>query len=417
MAKVFVMNDSVEYLLQDLLSQCVQRHASDLHLVPDESPALRIEGLLVKLERPALSGGHVDALAQHLLAVSGAVGLDQKGSADGAFSGPCEEKGKGEGARFRFSVFRRQGHLAVAIRRLEDRIRNLGELGMPESLYQLADLRDGLVVVCGPTGSGKSTTLAALIDRINRTRAAHIITLEDPVEYLHRPARCLVNQRQIGADAPSFNDALVASLRQDPDVILVGEIRDLATIRTAITAAETGHLVFTTVHAGDCAGTIERLVAVFPAEEQEAVRRQLAMVLRAVVSQHLLSTVEQESSPHDAGTGRTMSAGIPAGLSQERRRVVATEIMLGTPAISNLIATGKPAQIYSVMESGQAAGMQTLEQDLARLCVKGLISEATATAMARNVQVLHDRLDVARRKRFGGHGMADHKAKGGGGRG
>jgi len=402
------MKDAVKNLLNDLLSRCISQDASDLHLAPDEPPSLRVEGLLVRLDQPALSGPQVEELARHLLNVSGADGLDEKGSADGAFSFP---EGAG-GSRFRFNVFRSQGQLAVAVRRLEDRLRSLGELGMPESLYQLADLRDGLVIVCGPTGSGKSTTLAALIDRINQTRPAHIITLEDPVEYLHRPARSVVNQRQIGTDAPSFNDALVASLRQDPDVILVGEIRDLATIRTAITAAETGHLVFTTVHAGDCAGAVERLVAVFPAEEQDAVRRQVALVLRAVVSQHLLPILEQDTAMQDTGSIRSLPAVVPSGLPQERRRIVASEIMLGTPAISNLIATGKAAQIYSVLESGHAAGMQTLEQDLARLCANRLISEATAFAMARNVQVFRDRLALARRKRGDGdHDMADHKSR------
>ena len=190
--------------------------------------------------------------------------------------------------RFRFNVFRRQGHFAVAFRRLEDRFRTLVELGMPESLYQLSGYPDGLVVVSGPTGSGKSTTLATLLDRINQTRQCHIVTIEDPIEYLHAPKQSLINQRQIGSDVGTFNDALVASLRQDPDVILVGEVRDLATIRTAIGPAETGHLVLTTVHASDCVGAIERLISVFPADEQPGMRKQLSLVLRTIVTQHLL---------------------------------------------------------------------------------------------------------------------------------
>ena len=180
-------------------------------------------------------------------------------------------------------------------------------------------------MVCGPTGAGKSTTLATLIDRINQTRRCHIVTIEDPIEYLHRPAQSLVNQRQVGSDTSSFNDALVASLRQDPDVILVGEIRDLNTIRTAITAAETGHLVFTTVHAGDCVGAVERLVSVFPADEQSGIRRQLSMVLRAVIAQHLLVA---------DGAGGAQDGS-------RRSRVVASEVLMNNSAIANLIATGK----------------------------------------------------------------------------
>jgi len=270
--------------------------------------------------------------------------------------------------------------MSIALRRLEDRFRPLEELGLPQSLYSLCDLRDGLVIICGPTGSGKSTTLATLLDRINRTRAGHIVTIEDPIEYIHRPAKGLVNQRQVGLDAPSFHDALVASLRQDPDVVLVGEVRDIETIRAAIIAAETGHLVFTTLHAGDCVGAIERLVSVFPEGEQEGVRRQCALALRAVVAQHLLP-------PADADGGRT--------------RVAASEVLQVTPAVANLIAAGHTSQIYSLMESGQAVGMQTLEQDLARLWVGGRISEQAAVACARNVRTLHDRATLLRAKSHG----------------
>jgi twitching motility protein PilT len=292
---------------------------------------------------------------------------------DGAVSGP-------NNTRFRFNLFRRQGELAVALRRLEDTFQTLAELGLPQSLDALCNLRDGLVILGGPTGAGKSTTLATLLDRINRERACHIVTIEDPIEYIHRPQKALVNQRQVGLDAPSFNDALVASLRQDPDVILVGEVRELATIRTAITASETGHLVFTTVHAGDCVGVIERMISVFPAEEQDGMRRQLGLVLRAVVAQHLLPSIGAE--------GRA-------------KRVVASEILTVTPAVANLIATAKSSQIYSSMESGQSQGMQTLEQDLARLCVAGKISEATAAARARNVGVMRDRIAMMRKRGMG----------------
>ena len=271
-----------ESVLAGLLAECVRLDASDLHLAPGLAPYFRIHGILEPHEKlPPVTPEEVNALAAELGHAFDRTALERTGSLDGAVSAT-------DGTRFRFNVFRRQGQLAIALRRLEDRFRSLTELGMPESLYQLCDLPDGLVVVAGPTGAGKSTTLASLIDRINRTRRCHIVTIEDPVEYIHAPLLSLVNQRQIGVDTSSFNDALVASMRQDPDVILVGEIRDLATIRTAITAAETGHLVLTTVHAGDCVGAIERLVSVFPADEQAGIRRQLSLVLRAVISQHLL---------------------------------------------------------------------------------------------------------------------------------
>jgi twitching motility protein PilT len=274
----------------------------------------------------------------------------------------------------------------VALRRLEDRFRSLAELGLPDELYRLCDLSDGLIVVAGPTGCGKSTTLATMLDRINQTRPCHMITIEDPIEYLHTTSKALVNQRQVGTDTSGFYEALVASLREDPDVILVGEIRDLNTIRTAIVAAETGHLVFTTVHASDCVGTIERLVSVFPADEQDGIRRQLSLVLRAIIAQHLL--VADGSTPN----GHTNGWHGPAEAAPPRRsRVVASEILMANPAVANLIATARSNQIYSAMETGAAGGMQTLEHDLARLWVAGKISETTAVAMARNPSILRER--------------------------
>ncbi|MFZ4767128.1 MAG: type IV pilus twitching motility protein PilT [Roseimicrobium sp.] len=363
--------------LDGLLAACIAQDGSDLHFSPSLPPHIRIHGALAPLVGEAVySGAEIERLAKELLRRMGERKITEmpSGSIDGALTSVA-------GVRFRFNVFRRQGEMALALRRLEDRFRTLADLGLPGSLLPLCDLRDGLVIVSGPTGAGKSTTLATLLDYVNRTRRGHIITIEDPIEYLHKPVQCVVNQRQVGLDAPSFNDALVASLRQDPDVVLVGEIRDLDTIRTAITAAETGHLVFTTLHAGDCVGSIERLVSVFPSDEQDGIRRQLSLVLRGIVAQRLLPAVANGHAP---------------------RRVACSEILMNTPAVANLIATGKSAQIYSSMETGASHGMQTLEQDLARLWVAGRISEVTASAMARNQNVLRERAANLRALRNGG---------------
>lgn len=354
--------------LTELLDTCVRLGASDLHLSTGLRPILRRHGELEPLaDQPPIEEREMHRIADELLA--GHIADWAKGSVDGACTGPAA-------SRFRFNVFRRGGQFAVALRRLEDRFRSLAELGLPDALYSLSGLRDGLVIVSGPAGAGKSTTLATLIDRINQTRACHVVTIEDPVEYVHTSAKSLMHQRQIGLDAPTFNDALVASLRQDPDVILVGEIRDLPTIRTAIVAAQTGHLVFTTLHAGDGPQAVERLVSVFSEEEQEAVRRQLAIVLRAVIAQHLLPVIDGADGPS---------------------RTAVSEVLMVTPAVANLIASGRSAQIHSAIEVGGNAGMHTLEQDLARLWVSGRITEAAAIALARDVQAVRDRAAQLRR--------------------
>lgn len=356
--------------LRAVLRAMVQMQASDLHLVPDQYPLVRTAGQLHPLAgEERLTAEDMRAITAELLNLGDRKHLESAGDADGAIT--CD------GVRYRFNVFSRGRELCVAIRRLDDRFRSLAELGMPESLYTLCDLPDGLIVVAGPTGAGKSTTLAAMIDRINRTYNSHIITIEDPVEYVHPPAKSLVNQRQVGVDCGSFYDALVASLRQDPDVILVGEIREINTIRTAITAAETGHLVFTTVHAGDCVGVIERLVSVFPAGEQDGVRRQLALVLRAVIAQQLLLADGPQAQ---------------LGATGRRRRVALSEVLLINPAVANLIATSRSAQVYSAMEVGGMQGMQTFEQDLARLLVDGIISETTAFSFTKSPAVLKERI-------------------------
>jgi len=366
-------------LLNALLAQTEQADASDLHLAPGRAPQLRVHGELQPVlqengdssepQAIALSAESVEAIAVTLMNPGHQRSLEERGSADGACSSPS-------GSRFRFNIFRRQGGLAIVLRRLEDRFRTLAELGLPDDLYKLAELQDGLVVVSGATGSGKSTTLATLLDKINRERHCHIITIEDPIEYVHVPKLAQINQRELYTNVPDFNEALVASLRQDPDVILVGEIRDLKTIRTAITAAETGHLVYTTVHAGDCVGTIERLVGVFPADEQDGIRRQISLVLRAILNQQLLPTVVRDG---------------------KKGRIATSEILINTPAVANLIAMGKSSQIYSSMETGRSVGMQTLEQDIARLWTSGRINEQTAIASCRNVPVMRERAAMLRR--------------------
>ncbi len=374
---------SGETLLHRLLDHCSATGASDLHLGAGEWPFFRNRGRMVRDENfTRYEADDIRAIAVAMVGDSVDDQLSARGAIDGSLTGR-------DGSRYRFNIFTSAGVLAIALRRLDDMIRPLTELGLPDSLYSLADLRDGLVIVSGPTGSGKSTTLATLIDRINRQHQSHIITIEDPVEYLHPSQQALVHQRQLGIDCPSFHDALVASLRQDPDVILVGEIRELETIRIAITAAETGHLVFTTVHAGDSVGVIERITSVFPAEEQPGVRRQLALVLRANISQKLI-----------VADGPAVTADEKRGSNEVKRRVIASEIMRVNPAVANLIASGKSQQIYSVIESGTSAGMQTLDQDLARLMKEGLISERTAMAYAHNPAIVADRFARMRQRRI-----------------
>ncbi|MEM6470311.1 MAG: PilT/PilU family type 4a pilus ATPase [Planctomycetota bacterium] len=374
--------DDAEGRLHQLLDHCVNVGASDLHLGHGELPFFRNRGRMLRADKfDRVDSAQIRQFALVMVGPNLDDQIERRGAVDGSLTGR-------DGSRYRFNVFISSGVLAIAIRRLDDQIRPLKELGLPDSLYSLADLRDGLVIVSGPTGSGKSTTLATLIDRINRQHQSHIITIEDPVEYLHPSQQSLVHQRQLGVDCPSFHDALVASLRQDPDVILVGEIRELETIRIAITAAETGHLVFTTVHAGDSVGVIERLTSVFPAEEQAGVRRQLALVLRANISQKLI-----------VADGPAVVADEQRGTTEVKRRVIASEIMRVNSAVANLIASGKSNQIYSSIESGTAIGMQTLDQDLARLMKQRLISERTAMAYAHNPAIVADRFARMRQRK------------------
>lgn len=352
---------SLDPLLAGLLDQCVRRGASDLHLSAGAPAYARVGGELVALAGDAVAPEAAAEAIASLLAEGQQRILEATGSVDVGFSLPG-------GERFRGHVFREQRGPALAARRLEDRFRSLAELNLPPVLAGLADLRDGLVLFTGPTGSGKSTSLATLLDRINRERACHILTIEDPIEYLHTGRRSLIRQRELHHDVGSFAEAVRASLREDPDVVLVGEMRDADTMRAAITVAETGHLVFSTLHCGSAVGAIDRLVGAFPAGERESLCQQLSMTLRAVVAQHLL--------PATDGRGR----------------VPAVELLMVTHAVANLIRSHKSEQIRNAIETGGESGMQTLEQSLAALVAARRISPATARAATGDQRLLDQRL-------------------------
>ena len=338
------------YSVDSLLEQAVALGASDLHLTAATPPVARVHGDLVQLEGcPILDADTTRSLLYRILTTEQQKRLEIDRQLDFSYGVPGL-------ARFRVNVYVQRETLAAAFRVVPHELKTLEELGLPPGLKMFAELPRGLVLVTGPTGSGKSTTLAALIDEINRTRAEHIITIEDPIEFLHRHKRCIVNQRELGPDATSFADALRGALRQDPDVILLGEMRDLETISTALTAAETGHLVFGTLHTQSAPGTIDRIVDVFPAAQQDQVRTQIAGTLQGVVTQSLVPTAD--------GQGR----------------VAALEILLPDDAIRNLIRQAKVEQIYSYMQTGSRTGMQTMEQALADLTVRQVITPTDALA-------------------------------------
>src|ERR671937_442488 len=346
------------YSIDDLLEQMVARSASDLHLAVGAHPVVRVRGRLEPLQEIApLTGDVNQQLLYRILSTEQQKQLEINRQIDLAHSIPGL-------ARFRVNVYWQREALGAAFRLIPNEIKTLEELGIPSSLHVLTDRPRGLVLVTGPTGSGKSTTLAAILDEINRSRAEHILTIEDPIEFVHRHKRCIVNQREIGPDAPSFAEALRAALRQDPDVILVGEMRDLETISTALTAAETGHLVFGTLHTQSAPSTIDRIIDVFPAEQQEQVRIQIANSLQGVVTQALLPTAD--------GSGR----------------VPALEILLPDDAVRNLIRQGKVEQIYSVMQTNTSRGMQTMEQSLADLIQRHVVTVETGLSRSSRPQQL-----------------------------
>jgi len=345
--------------IDELLEHMVARDASDLHVTVGTPPVIRVRGEIARVDEYApLTQEETQDLLYRILSSEQQKNLEIKRQLDFSHSIPGL-------ARFRVNVYFQRESIGAAFRLIPAEIKTLEELGIPSTLHQLAQKPRGLVLVTGPTGSGKSTTLAAIIDEINRNRSEHILTIEDPIEFLHRHKRCIVNQREIGPDATSFGEALRAALRQDPDVILVGEMRDLETISTALTAAETGHLVFGTLHTQSAPSTIDRIIDVFPAEQQEQIRIQIASSLQGVVTQALLPTAD--------GLGR----------------VPALEVLLPDDAVRNLIRQGKVEQIYSVMQTNTGRGMQTMEQSLADLIQRGVVTfEAGLTRSSRPAQLI-----------------------------
>ena len=334
------MSDSTPGTLRSLLEEMIDRGASDLHLSAGEVPKLRIDGQLENSSYGTQLGPRdTQSLAYSTLTEQQKKRFEQEDELDLSFSVQNL-------SRFRGNVFRQRGTVAMAIRQIPFEILSFQELGLPPVVARLTDKPRGLVLVTGPTGSGKSTTLAAMIDKINRERTGHIITVEDPIEFVHRHKNCLVNQREVGSDTGSFATALKYVLRQDPDVILVGEMRDLETVQAALTIAETGHLAFATLHTNSAAESINRVIDVFPAHQQDQVRAQLSFVLEGVITQTLL--------PRRIGKGRVM----------------ACEIMTATPAIRALIRDQKVHQIYSAMQTGKKFGMQTLNDALYSLYMR-----------------------------------------------
>jgi twitching motility protein PilT len=338
--------------ITELLAFGVKNGASDLHLSAGMPPMIRVDGDVRRINVPAMDHSTVHGLIYDIMNDKQRKDFEEYLETDFSF----EIKGL---ARFRVNAFNQNRGAGAVLRTIPSKILTLEELNCPEIFKEIADTPRGLALVTGPTGSGKSTTLAGMINYINQNHHGHILTLEDPIEFVHEPQKCLINQREIHRDTLGFNEALRSALREDPDIILVGEMRDLETIRLALEAAETGHMVFGTLHTSSAAKTIDRIVDVFPAAEKDMVRSMLSESLRAVISQSLLKKI---------GGGR----------------VAAHEIMIGMPAIRNLIRENKIAQMYSAIQTGQAYGMQTLDQNLQQLVDKGLVSKQDARSKAAN---------------------------------
>ena len=339
--------------ISELLAFVVKNKASDLHLSSGLPPMIRVHGDVRRINLPAMEHKDVHGMMYDIMNDGQRKFYEENLECDFSFAIPNL-------ARFRVNAFVQQRGAAAVMRTIPSKILSLEDLKAPKIFGDIADQPRGMVLVTGPTGSGKSTTLAAMVNHKNETELGHILTVEDPIEFVHESKKCLINQREVGPHTLSFSNALRSALREDPDVILVGEMRDLETIRLAMTAAETGHLVFGTLHTSSAAKTIDRIIDVFPAEEKEMVRAMLSESLRAVISQSLLKTKD--------GMGR----------------VAAHEIMIATPAIRNLIREAKVAQMYSAIQTGQSFGMQTLDQNLLELVKRNVISVEEARSKAAN---------------------------------
>jgi twitching motility protein PilT len=341
--------------INDLLIEVLEREASDLHITSGLPPMVRVNGDLQPLDKPRLMPKDTQELIYSILTQEQREQVERKKEYDLSYSVPGR-------SRFRVNVYFQRNSLAAAFRLIPMNIKGLMELGLPPILEQVIKKPRGFIVVTGPTGSGKSTTLAAMVDMVNSTSPVHIMTVEDPIEYLHKHKRAMVNQREVGADTDSFGNALKYVLRQDPDVILIGEMRDMETISTSLTAAETGHLVFATLHTQDAPQTIDRIIDVFPPHQQQQIRMQLASCLQCIVSQQLLPAID--------GTGRCC----------------AVELLIPTAGIRNQIREAKTHQIRNAMQTGQKYGMITMDHSLAALYRAGKISFETALAQSHDPQ-------------------------------
>jgi twitching motility protein PilT len=349
--------------LPELLKLMVDMEGSDLHITTNTPPQIRVHGHLRRVTGPDMQPADTKQLVYSVLTDAQKKRFEETNELDFSF-------GIKDLARFRCNVFNQRGAVGAVYRLIPEKIRSFGDLGLPAVLATLAERPRGLVLVTGPTGSGKSTTLAAMIDKINSERHDHILTIEDPIEYIHPHKNCLVNQREVHADTNSFSNALRAALREDPDIVLIGEMRDLETVEAALKIAETGHLTFGTLHTNSAAQTINRIIDIFPANQQAQIRTQLSLVLEGIVCQALL--------PKSDGKGR----------------VVGLEIMVPTPAIRNLIRDDKVHQIYGAMQAGQEKmGMQTFNQSLVSLYQKRLITLETAMMASSNRDELQDMIN------------------------
>jgi twitching motility protein PilT len=339
--------------LVDILVEVLEREASDLHITVGSPPIIRVSGQLVALDYPSLTHNDTRDLIYSILSQDQRQRLENEWEIDFSYSVPGR-------ARFRVNAYFQRNSMGAAFRLIPAVIKSVDELMLPQSLHNMASKPRGFVLVTGPTGCGKSTTLAALIQEINHTREEHIMTIEDPIEFLYRHEKSIVNQREVGTDTKSFNRALKSVLRQDPDVILVGEMRDNETMQTALTAAETGHLVFATLHTQDAPQTIDRIIDVFPPHQQGQIRVQLAATLMGICTQQLLPVI------------------------QGNNRVPACEVLIPTPAVRNLIREAKTHQIYSVIQTGSQFGMQTMDASLADLVRRGVVRKDVAIRKSSN---------------------------------